>query len=134
MIRRPPRSRRTDTLFPYTTRFRSVRVKSVSMGEIDHAFARQTVEAVAHRCHADPELIGDLRRLQSAAGRPAARHQPALDGLISRLEDMRGAHARFRSAAAESARIPIWSGRSPSPAPLCPGTTPPSTNEGPWPS
>src|SRR3546814_5391865 len=25
MIRRPPRSTRTDTLFPYTTRFRSVR-------------------------------------------------------------------------------------------------------------
>src|SRR3546814_13881794 len=27
MIRRPPRSTRTDTLFPYTTLFRSVRVK-----------------------------------------------------------------------------------------------------------
>src|SRR3546814_3264084 len=82
------------------------------MGEIDHALARQTVEAVAHRCHADPELIGDLRRLQSAAGRPAARHQPAHDGLISRLDDMRGAHAPLRSAAAQSASIPIWSGRS----------------------
>src|SRR3546814_11870833 len=28
MIRRPPRSKRTDTLFPYTTRFRAVRRKS----------------------------------------------------------------------------------------------------------
>src|SRR3546814_208879 len=27
MIRRPPRSTRTDTLFPYTTLFRSARVK-----------------------------------------------------------------------------------------------------------
>src|SRR3546814_8902052 len=27
MIRRPPRSTRTDTLFPYTTLFRSVRVR-----------------------------------------------------------------------------------------------------------
>src|SRR3546814_9405205 len=27
MIRRPPRSTRTDTLFPYTTLFRSVRVQ-----------------------------------------------------------------------------------------------------------
>src|SRR3546814_3748238 len=26
MIRRPPRSTRTDTLFPYTTRFRSLRI------------------------------------------------------------------------------------------------------------
>src|SRR3546814_2484007 len=29
MIRRPPRSTRTDTLFPYTTRFRSVVVDQV---------------------------------------------------------------------------------------------------------
>src|SRR3546814_18043630 len=31
MIRRPPRSTRTDTLFPYTTLFRSARIK---LGEI----------------------------------------------------------------------------------------------------
>src|SRR3546814_16739959 len=36
MIRRPPRSTRTDTLFPYTTRFRS--------GLVDHAVA----DAVGH--------------------------------------------------------------------------------------
>src|SRR3546814_15892834 len=30
MIRRPPRSTRTDTLFPYTTLFRSVWVKDAS--------------------------------------------------------------------------------------------------------
>src|SRR3546814_12102469 len=33
MIRRPPRSTRTDTLFPYTTLFRSL-VRSVSTGRI----------------------------------------------------------------------------------------------------
>src|SRR3546814_2274977 len=31
MIRRPPRSTRTDTLFPYTTLFRSPRLSTVSM-------------------------------------------------------------------------------------------------------
>src|SRR3546814_6516151 len=30
MIRRPPRSTRTDTLFPYTTLFRSCSIKSVA--------------------------------------------------------------------------------------------------------
>src|SRR3546814_8696030 len=35
MIRRPPRSTRTDTLFPYTTLFRSVRA-SVSMLPSSH--------------------------------------------------------------------------------------------------
>src|SRR3546814_10777005 len=34
MIRRPPRSTRTDTLFPYTTLFRSLReFSSVSVGD-----------------------------------------------------------------------------------------------------
>src|SRR3546814_8251528 len=32
MIRRPPRSTRTDTLFPYTTLFRSRRVKVANEG------------------------------------------------------------------------------------------------------
>src|SRR3546814_16776693 len=32
MIRRPPRSTRTDTLFPYTTLFRSVRVLAGDRG------------------------------------------------------------------------------------------------------
>src|SRR3546814_10927936 len=32
MIRRPPRSTRTDTLFPYTTLFRSLTVDSITGG------------------------------------------------------------------------------------------------------
>src|SRR3546814_8515487 len=34
MIRRPPRSTRTDTLFPYTTLFRSARVDEVQHHDI----------------------------------------------------------------------------------------------------
>src|SRR3546814_2899807 len=37
MIRRPPRSTRTDTLFPYTTLFRSVRKGAHRWCEIDPA-------------------------------------------------------------------------------------------------
>src|SRR3546814_14848339 len=33
MIRRPPRSTRTDTLFPYTTLFRSLALLAVHVGE-----------------------------------------------------------------------------------------------------
>src|SRR3546814_6239545 len=41
MIRRPPRSTRTDTLFPYTTLFRSaVRDRPVSVGAIGDRFQR----------------------------------------------------------------------------------------------
>src|SRR3546814_15243159 len=40
MIRRPPRSPRTDTLFPYTTLFRSVARQPVEVAQ-DDAVARQ---------------------------------------------------------------------------------------------
>src|SRR3546814_19434313 len=40
MIRRPPRSTRTDTLFPYTTLFRSA-VANACVVEIDTEFAEQ---------------------------------------------------------------------------------------------
>src|SRR3546814_5687028 len=49
MIRRPPRSTRTDTLCPYTTRFRSVlSVTQIQAGEAinvipDHAILQGTV-------------------------------------------------------------------------------------------
>src|SRR3546814_13272455 len=46
MIRRPPRSTRTDTLFPYTTLFRSI------------ASAGLPVTVAAHiRCHQDDAAI-----------------------------------------------------------------------------
>src|SRR3546814_18849309 len=45
MIRRPPRSTRTDTLFPYTTLFRSRELGFGEPGDIDlHAGARGPVQ------------------------------------------------------------------------------------------
>src|SRR3546814_14514403 len=41
MIRRPPRSTRTDTLFPYTTLFRSLR-------DVPHALRRDRLRARLH--------------------------------------------------------------------------------------
>src|SRR3546814_16952811 len=59
MIRRPPRSTRTDTLFPYTTLFRSIEV-SEPMGYV-------TLPATLL-----PDLIenGDIRALIVIAGNP----------------------------------------------------------------
>src|SRR3546814_14304907 len=50
MIRRPPRSTRTDTLFPYTTLFRSARLRikeRMPLALVHQAFAglRRTIEA-----------------------------------------------------------------------------------------
>src|SRR3546814_895202 len=47
MIRRPPRSTRTDTLFPYTTLFRSSNVVAVERNFASVQFIRQTVETLA---------------------------------------------------------------------------------------
>src|SRR3546814_757606 len=42
MIRRPPRSTRTDTLFPYTTLFRSAGiVMPLEVGDLDRARSRR---------------------------------------------------------------------------------------------
>src|SRR3546814_3895832 len=49
MIRRPPRSTRTDTLFPYTTLFRSLRLRI----DLDQAFLLQLQDGVAGRRLAD---------------------------------------------------------------------------------
>src|SRR3546814_2000142 len=55
MIRRPPRSTRTDTLFPYTTLFRS-RVPPYdadgSQGVVEVDFRRSLCGRAADQCHA----------------------------------------------------------------------------------
>src|SRR3546814_10723487 len=52
MIRRPPRSTRTDTLFPYTTLFRSARFGPVRGHSSDRGDAAAVEESVRrdHRC------------------------------------------------------------------------------------
>src|SRR3546814_11719610 len=56
MIRRPPRSTRTDTLFPYTTLFRShVEVVGGGHGEV--------VDAVQHRRDVLARVVEDSHRL-----------------------------------------------------------------------
>src|SRR3546814_16275044 len=76
MIRRPPRSTRTDTLFPYTTLFRSFLALEPLRGIGHRRFARlNLLEAV--RIHQGPELaiviqvlhvgIFDVRRFPAIA-------------------------------------------------------------------
>src|SRR3546814_4653221 len=59
MIRRPPRSTRTDTLFPYTTLFRSLGARHVFINEADYPPALAAIED-APPCII---LLGDGARL-----------------------------------------------------------------------
>src|SRR3546814_5806668 len=65
MIRRPPRSTRTDTLFPYTTLFRSIQRLGVDFPDCRAAFLgfHAVLADIAARSDGDVELrsvfIGD---------------------------------------------------------------------------
>src|SRR3546814_8437274 len=49
MIRRPPRSTRTDTLFPYTTLFRSREIRVLHSPRHDHRMTQVLETARAHQ-------------------------------------------------------------------------------------
>src|SRR3546814_15447725 len=59
--RRPPRSTRTDTLFPYTTRFRSSSLHGQSSGTGDHVPRR--VRRQAGQQHRSEEHTSELQSL-----------------------------------------------------------------------
>src|SRR3546814_15626455 len=97
MIRRPPRSTRTDTLFPYTTLFRSpghfpehwridrreqeARVRRPPQGPL-HALLRRNVGALLLLRHAgDPDFLPDATLAvlgQQVEPRLRRLHQPRL--------------------------------------------------------
>src|SRR3546814_15096589 len=63
MIRRPPRSTRTDTLFPYTTLFRSRRLARTTVAY--HASSSAARESRPHVPHRQPRRSGEAGGLRS---------------------------------------------------------------------
>src|SRR3546814_7109451 len=69
MIRRPPRSTRTDTLFPYTTPFRSCRRggrRGHGPGSVSRATAVQAAAAAAARSEVHTSELQSLMRISYA--------------------------------------------------------------------
>src|SRR3546814_14195181 len=77
MIRLPPRSTRTDTLFPYTTLFRSRRAQRGGEIGLDHAY-RVVLDGIA-RPRRDPgrQAAVDSRDLDRLAAAEAGRGRGA---------------------------------------------------------
>src|SRR3546814_15369599 len=73
MIRRPPRSTRTDTLFPYTTLFRS----GADRQEIE--LGQQQIELLGERGHFEHRAVADLRRQHAVARRDPDRKSTRLN-------------------------------------------------------
>src|SRR3546814_15947690 len=85
MIRRPPRSTRTDTLFPYTTLFRSAALVGRGAEEIPFGAEREGAEIVRQRHAVRPRRAarGLGERLRQVA---AAHPEPAAVGPFDRVE------------------------------------------------
>src|SRR3546814_2214360 len=106
MMRRPPRSTRTDTLFPYTTLFRSVR--AVAAEQQGGARSRQGLERCEPRARIRQPGVVD--RVQAAEGGDdvGARqavvqrrdHHVPERGIQARVEDLH----HLRPARAQQAR------------------------------
>src|SRR3546814_14088290 len=84
MIRRPPRSTRTDTLFPYTTLFRSLPesrvLRSLLPSHRDRVPGAPSCHHGAHRGGLYPSPLWRQAPLTGLAGRPRphARRRPLL--------------------------------------------------------
>src|SRR3546814_2013642 len=79
MIRRPPRSTRTDTLFPYTTLFRSDALGRAGIGgDAQHPRAAIGAAAMEDRPPVVPEVALQLAIVRAGREDPGKRLQRAL--------------------------------------------------------
>src|SRR3546814_3663140 len=85
MIRRPPRSTRTDTLFPYTTLFRSRPFGEVGARGADEEIADDSVRGSVPGAHA--ERPGNRRAIGGPAGQPTADEAMRVRGVEQRSEE-----------------------------------------------
>src|SRR3546814_17505380 len=87
MIRRPPRSTRTDTLFPYTTLFRSDRGRPDTSGhdEADDRIADHGVDARPAQCRRADGNSGYRARHAEDRPIPVAHHRPLSPARARRL-------------------------------------------------
>src|SRR3546814_13631989 len=102
MIRRPPRSTRTDKLFPYTTLFRSSEptgqvFAELPLGDIaddDHE-SRRLIEIQG----LDPEFHRERRRVTPPADDPGQGYLAAIDRKSTRLNSSHSCAPRMPSSA-----------------------------------
>src|SRR3546814_10448321 len=81
MIRRPPRSTRTDTLFPYTTLFRSVLEQFGDIGRLRVAVVDDD-PVIGADAEVDRLVRVEFGRLQSLAQQRSEEHTSELQSLM----------------------------------------------------
>src|SRR3546814_4577078 len=103
MIRRPPRSTRTDTLFPYTTLFRSLdAIDHIAYGSAQYAHERCAKQGLAR---AAPQQVNNKPRgSQSDGGK-----EPALPALAVGQEAEGGTRVVQQGEVEEGKEMPARS-------------------------
>src|SRR3546814_335259 len=99
MIRRPPRSTRTDTLFPYTTLFRSA-VRCAPFNSLDEPSLLQFRNVTLHLPFTQAETLGEIGLLRK---RLAASIPPEI-GELDQNGKLRGAKAQTALSAQQQRR------------------------------
>src|SRR3546814_20900162 len=116
MLRRPPRSTRTDTRFPYTTLFRSRRTvgrRSAAVNGRDAARPSPDIAVFLTESGKILMLIGDSSRHRSESCPAMAHHRLVIAAVIGALA-LTGC-----SSASTTSRAPAGAaGPAPAPAPL----------------
>src|SRR3546814_10618045 len=84
MIRRPPRSTRTDTLFPYTTLFRSE--DHVARAPLDAAFEHRLQRLVAGIVLIEGEIVAEQQEAAVFAAQPTQQGGER-DQVLARSEE-----------------------------------------------
>src|SRR3546814_12354759 len=102
MIRRPPRATRTDTLFPYTTLFRSRR----GADQVEVVLALQALLHDLHVQHAQ-EAAAEAEAHRLRALRLEAQRGIVQAQLVQRLAQVRVVVRIDREQAGEHARLPL---------------------------
>src|SRR3546814_10859765 len=107
MIRRPPRSTRTDTLFPYTTRFRSrFADRDAYLAGAEHRALADPRDGNARGAHAG-------RRISGAGGKDRRKRQPGAAVDLHRTPVGCGARQELerclRAHMGQAAMIPVTS-------------------------
>src|SRR3546814_17957916 len=122
MIRRPPRSTRTDTLFPYTTLFRSMGCIGQQTVEIHHGFGPAQVLLHPLQFLGQPDIVIEgpeirfLPALTSQADHDIANEHPRFcqaferdpaerDHVADRLRQNTGTAALYESPALDRNRV-----------------------------
>src|SRR3546814_11447771 len=101
MLRRPPRSTRTDTLFPYTTLFRSLgRLRIEALAQFGALDTRAKMTAGAHLAVEPAAYCYPLRRIK-VFGRndTASMHRDRTDRKSTRLNSSHSCASRMPSSA-----------------------------------